>query len=153
MGAWVAFQGWTGVFCIGWGMVMAGERAPATTSKQRLQYFLEFMGERERTMVMSAPKGQEQAYREGCWWYPYEPAYCWKRAYGDFDPLTARAAIRKGLVETGRHDNGFRLTQAGREAIGRLEPECDCEAPEPAEGVALVSETCPVHGGTPERWS
>jgi hypothetical protein len=25
--------------------------------------------------------------------------------------------------------------------------ECDCEDPEPASGVALVSEDCPIHGG------
>jgi len=41
-----------------------------------------------------------------------------------------------------------RLATALRETL-----RCDCENPEPADGVALVSEECPVHGGDEARWS
>lgn len=60
----------------------------------------------------------------------------------DIDPVNyaPRAGLRAAFL-------------AGRRSIPPSQAVCDCENPEPSEGVALISEDCPIHGGTAERWS
>lgn len=73
-----------------------------------------------------------------------------------FDPPTVIKLIAAARSPQPAAPEG-RMREAVARIIGaNVEPSaawCDCEAPEPAEGVALVSEDCPIHGGRPERWS
>lgn len=52
------------------------------------------------------------------------------------------------LVETENGGASRTCVYCGATAANAIKNvECDCENPEPASGVALVSEDCPIHGG------
>lgn len=86
----------------------------------KLTTALQFLYDNAEAFSRAAPTGDEDQWRASWWFMPTEPTYSWPTYYGDFSPLTLRAAVKRGFVENERyHRNWFRLTDLGRIALNQ----------------------------------
>lgn len=85
-------------------------------ANEHLLEALDFLAGRADAMASVAPAGKGPEWAAAALWYPMEPAYSWRRLFGDFSPATLAAGIRRGLVEEPRK-HAYRITQAGRDYL------------------------------------
>lgn len=86
-----------------------------------LRAALEFLEAHRQGLRKVLPDATDEELSRA-FWYPREPIYCWKGAYGDFSPAALKAGVKRGYVLR-RADNahGYTITKAGREALRHAE--------------------------------
>lgn len=65
-----------------------------------------------------APKGKEDEYRQGAFWWTLEPSYCWPDRYG-FSPGSLSSCVKRNLASEDMRK--YRITPSGRAILGEGE--------------------------------